>query len=483
MILPAPAPAPASAAAPAPAATARVADGRRLRHAATPPVLALAFALPAAVALLLLAVLVPPFENSDEFNHLYRAEQVASGTMIARHFAGPATSGGRVDLGIGRVDDIIGVIRFHPDRKVTGAMLSAASRVRWGERGTASFANTAIYAPLLYLPAVLGVLVGKGLGLTVVASLDLARLLAGAAAIGAAAAAIALAGEAAPLLLVVLSLPMSLSLFAAVNQDGAMIAACGIAVAALARLAAGGAARAPLVFVLAAALALPCVGRPAYLPLAGLPLLVPRVRLAVRAAAALLVLVASGGWSLLAAHFSMMNGSAARGVLPQAQLAFLLHHPGDWPALALHSFTEHQGMEGLSFFREMVGVLGWIDVTLPPLFYGLAGAALALALAATCLGGRPLLPARAQAIAFVAFGASIALVFVLLYLTWTPVGGPWVDGVQGRYFLPLAALLPVLLPAIAAPRALRTALTLPLMAFPTLSAAVAVYAVVRRYYI
>ena len=49
--------------------------------------------------------------------------------------------------------------------------------------------------------------------------------------------------------------------------------------------------------------------------------------------------------------------------------------------------------------------------------------------------------------------------------------------------MPLAALLPVLLPAIAAPRALRTALTLPLMAFPTLSAAVAVYAVVRRYYI
>jgi hypothetical protein len=42
--------------------------------------------------------------------------------------------------------------------------------------------------------------------------------------------------------------------------------------------------------------------------------------------------------------------------------------------------------------------------------------------------------------------SSIELIFVALYLTWTPVGADRVDGIQGRYFIPLLPVLLFLLP-------------------------------------
>ena len=41
---------------------------------------------------------------------------------------------------------------------------------------------------------------------------------------------------------------------------------------------------------------------------------------------------------------------------------------------------------------------------------------------------------------------SIELIFVALYLTWTPVGMDRIDGIQGRYFIPLLPILLFVLP-------------------------------------
>jgi uncharacterized membrane protein len=39
----------------------------------------------------------------------------------------------------------------------------------------------------------------------------------------------------------------------------------------------------------------------------------------------------------------------------------------------------------------------------------------------------------------------IELIFLVEYMTWTPVGATHIDGVQGRYFVPLLPLLTLLL--------------------------------------
>ena len=41
---------------------------------------------------------------------------------------------------------------------------------------------------------------------------------------------------------------------------------------------------------------------------------------------------------------------------------------------------------------------------------------------------------------------SAELIFLSLYVTWTPVGMDRIDGVQGRYFIPLLPMLLFVLP-------------------------------------
>ena len=77
--------------------------------------------------------------------------------------------------------------------------------------------------------------------------------------------------------------------------------------------------------------------------------------------------------------------------------------------------------------------------------------------------------------------AAVLLIFLSEYLSWTSVGAAFVDGVQGRYFLPIALLLPLFLPE--APPSKSTGLLLPLAAFPAFSIVIMVHSILLRYYI
>jgi uncharacterized membrane protein len=95
------------------------------------------------------------------------------------------------------------------------------------------------------------------------------------------------------------------------------------------------------------------------------------------------------------------------------------------------------------YLASFVGVLGWLDAPFRHGYYNLSLVMFsALFLATVVFAGvqNPARPAdRASALA--AFAASVGMVFASLYLTWTPVGNAIVEGVQGRYFLPLAPIL------------------------------------------
>ena len=457
-----------------------------LAAATHPRRLALQFFFQCSVAVLILALLVPPFENPDEFNHANRVDQISRGGLIATRFNGKQTSGGVVDTGINRIDAIIGRVRFHPERKVTRAMMLEAGAIRWGDRAPTTFANTSIYAPFLYMPAVIGVWVGKALGLSITRSFVVARALSGLVCVLLTSMAIAFADEAAVFLFIVLSLPMSVFLFASVSQDGPMLAMAAGAIALFAvlqkkRERAGGFCLIALCICLAAL----GIGRPAYATFCVVPLLLPRVELRQRIGASAVSLCAVAVWSLVAAHWTMINAEAFRAVNPKAQIVALILHPAMFWTLATSVVTGTQGMEGSSFFREMVGILGWQDVILPDFFYGIAGCALVGATVATLARGTNLLPWWAMGVSALAGAGAIFLIFFLEYVSWTPVGFPIVQGVQGRYFLPVLLFLPAMLPAVRNRifRRLCAPATVILMVFPSVSVAVTIAAVVHRYYL
>ncbi len=459
---------------------------RMLLTATSPRSLAAQFWYQASIAVLILAILVPPFECSDEFNHFERADQISAGGLVATRYGGPRTSGGTVDAGINRVDAIIGVVRFHPERKVTRPMIDAAYAVQWGESLPTTFANTANYAPFLYVPAALGVRIGLALRLSVARTLIVSRILNGLACVSMAAAAVALAGEAAFFLFAALSLPMALFQFQAVSQDGPMISLAALAMALVSRISgAGRAARRWWLAGLTVCLALLALGRPTYAPFALVPFLLPRLSWRDRACCALCVIVPVAAWMLLTSRVTFFNAEDFRGVDAARQLAGLMRHPGLAWTLAESVVTGPQGMEGQSFYRETVGILGWLDVTLPGWFYVLAGAVLASAIIVILAREKPVVPPLSQAGFFLAGAGALSLVFVLEYLSWTPVGLAFVQGVQGRYFLPIIMFLPAMLPSLrnAAFARLCGPLRLALLGFPAVSVAVTVSSVVRRYYL
>jgi len=60
---------------------------------------------------------------------------------------------------------------------------------------------------------------------------------------------------------------------------------------------------------------------------------------------------------------------------------------------------------------------------------------------------------RNQAIAGIAVLASIFALFLVMYLSWANVGAELVQGIQGRYFIPLIPFIALALPRLRIPHA------------------------------
>ena len=435
--------------------------------------LAAAYALLGLLAVVTLARLTPPFQNPDELAHVLRAEQLSQGGVIGTRFADPrgVTAGGRLDPGAERVYQVFEPLVFQPAHRATRTMFEAAAGIGWdGPPQLQHFTNTVVYPPVLYLPAAAAIAVGHAAQLSVMRTLHLARLAGGIVAVALGTLAVALAGGAAPLLFALLSLPMTLSLMAAVSQDALLLPVAALAAALLLRLRSTGGGG----MLAAASLCLALVGaaRPAYLPVAALPLLGPALRPGTRWLAAALVAAAILAWAGLAAATTLVNLSDSGLADPAAQIARLLADP----VLVLHVALGTLRTHGQRLLESFLGRLGWLDLVLPAWLRDLALAGLVLGALTSSA------PVRRGA-GWLGLGvalATIGAVFGLEYVAWTPLGAGVVEGVQGRYFLPVALLLAACLPSRPLlPRA--AGLALPAVAALTLAGTV--WQVVDRYYL
>jgi hypothetical protein len=266
----------------------------------TGSVLAAIMVLYGLIAVVLLSINLPPFQNPDELAHFLRAEHISRGYLIGQRFD-TYKSGGPVDENIFLAHAPFADIPSSPDVKVDHAKYARAGELRWGGKGQIdNFPNTANYPPFLYAPSVVGIWIGKLADLPILQTLYLSRLLSGMVCVAVGGAAIALAGTFGPWLFAVLLLPMSMSLMAAVSQDGLMFSLAALSATIIARAvtgggtapaaggsvpaaggpvpAAGGPVPARSFAVLVVCLALIGMARPPYAALALLVLAIPGVR-------------------------------------------------------------------------------------------------------------------------------------------------------------------------------------------------------------
>jgi uncharacterized membrane protein len=434
----------------------------------------LIYALPAVA---LLSVVMPPFQVADEFAHVERADQIARGKMVSDRY------GGTVDGGLVAFGTLYENMWFHPEVKQTEALARQAGALGWAEpRDDMNFQNTAQYGPLLYAPQAIGVLIGRLTGLSLARTLVLSRLLNGIVCCGIGFVALSICRRGRALTFATLLLPMTLSQLGSASQDALLITLSLLAIALASRILAEQRPAATAEFAwFAFVVVATTLARPSQIALALLaPAFATRNDLAwkdagghrkaiIAALAAVLVAV----WMRVLATLmppEPANHSAA------IQFAHLLEHPFALPTVIAKSLIGDRGW----LWETMIGRLGWVDAPMPGWYYTTASVILAFALVASRNRGPLLRPAL---LAIVTLSALVATTCFALYLSWTPVDQPTINGLQGRYILPMLPLFAWLLPD-REPRLERvTALAwYPVLVFPVVTLAVLPGVIMERYY-
>ena len=397
----------------------------------------------------------------DEPTHLMRAAQLSQGELVGKVFEGGA--GGVIDGSIGRLFLVFLDYQRAGAPPVPEEAYRAARQIRWlGEPWQADFRNTAQYGPLPYLPQAIGLGFGRLFGFSLLDSYYLARGLAMMTAFALGAWALRLTSWLRPLGRMVLLLPMSLFLAASASQDGILIA-LGLLTAAIAgRAIERDEAPGPILYAVAAlAVATLAMARLPYAALILLFLLKPmRGRRAVTASVCVILAVAAWQWAIADLRAGASYPGRDRVVDAHRQLDGLLAEP----ARAWDVAAATLGNEGVRDFylHSIIGNLGWLTLPLALWTYNWALWAFCGVWLSRCLAARHTRPLD-MLLTWLAVGLAIGGIFLGLYLTWTGVGALIVEGVQGRYFLPLLGFLPLLLPAWPALRG-RIAFTLGILA-------------------
>jgi len=123
------------------------------------------------------------------------------------------------------------------------------------------------------------------------------------------------------------------------------------------------------------------------------------------------------------------------GVSPVRQMAFILQHPVRYAWIVAASLGQRAGF----LLRSFVGILGQGEAALFPGHVPLYALVLG-ALAVVDERPRASLSWRDRVLAASVVLASLVLFCTLQYLQWAPVGQARVDGLHGRYLIPLGPL-------------------------------------------
>ncbi|MBF6129112.1 DUF2142 domain-containing protein [Nocardia brasiliensis] len=403
----------------------------------------------------LFTVLTPPFWGHDEITQFGRAYQVAHGGFLPQeiHDNRGVAYGGEVPTSItALMGYALKDYTTNPDEpdnmvadpgaydRLGSAAVSEATEPVW-------FTNTAAYSPVPYIPAAVGIRLAEVFGLDVggmVALTRLAGLLCYLAVVGFGLYALR-KHRVQWLAFTVAVLPIAVFQAGTVTAD-TMTNALAIMVSALlvkALFLGDRLGRVETGALLAATVLLP-VSKPTYVLLAMLVVLVPAERFGFtgRRRALPWVFAALGGiafavWMKIAAPTGdgmglMRPEHQWRSVRPGDQLHGILTDPGHFISV----FGESIALRDERWFSQFFGELGFAYIDVPALT--MLACLFAFAVSIGIADRMSAATFRRTLLVALTVAASVAMIYVTLYMSFTPVGYYIIDGVQGRYFVPLA---------------------------------------------
>jgi len=128
-------------------------------------------------------------------------------------------------------------------------------------------------------------------------------------------------------------------------------------------------------------------------------------------------------------------GGAMDFIHPYLQCNFLLTHMGYYLNTVLATFWKHN-----FFIHSFIGRLGWLDTHLPYTYIIMA--LLTLIVMGLFENNEDVkIIISKKLIILISICTVIFTIGLLLYLSWTPVGGAVIEGIQERYFIPIAPII------------------------------------------
>jgi uncharacterized membrane protein len=417
-------------------------------------------------------ILTPPFQAPDEWNHFFRAYQVSKGHpvsgMDSRGMAGerlpisllktslsvfnnlPYTPENREKLDRlllrGRLgDEDLDPFRKEKKQGRAGVILSLLDMPLESDRTLfLNFPGTALYPPVPYLPQAVGIALGRLLELPPVMLVYSGRLLNLLLWVLLTYLAIRITPFYKWLFLLLSLTPTPLFQAASLSADGVSNSSALLLVAVMLRFAfdtekAPRTADMVLIFLLSLLLSLSKF----YIFMPCLFLLVPRTRLGAKETYTIALLLflcaasAAGAWAVITKGLHIQQRP---GVFPAEQLEGIVRDPFNYLVIMLRTVMT----QWTALLRDFTGKLGHFGPYMPTAAVYINVVVLA---AAALVDGRMdvRIGPREKLIASAVIAASVLTVITPIYLTWTPLGEGSIQGVQGRYFFPLAPLILMLL--------------------------------------
>jgi uncharacterized membrane protein len=395
------------------------------------------------------AFTLPPFQAPDENGHFLRACHLSQGRLLPDG-CNDGWATGSVPLSAVSCFTAFEEIPGHPERKVCDRHFAALPTVPLcrDEWITANFHTVGNLPFVPYLPQAIGIAVARWTGGSALTALYMGRL----ANLLVAVILLHVSIRITPVFKFVLGatalLPMMVQQSASLSADGLTLSGCFLLVAQLLRLALGSDNIGWKEIVgLCASVPLVSLCKLPYAVLGALYLAIPprqmgsiKRYLVIGVVLALMTLPAIG----LCRVMSSYNGHFGEGI-PKAtvsaskQVECLRQRPSRLPVVLAATVA----FDGGNWIEQLM-TLGWLDAPVNPLGAKAYLLFLAfLALADRTANRQPSARLRLIALMTTVLGTGVNL--TLLYLLWTPVGYPFVEGFQGRYLLPFLPLLLLLL--------------------------------------
>lgn len=387
----------------------------------------------------LFIIVLPPGQSPDEVTHFKRAYGLSDGIIFPEEIE---NDGGRVGSDIPEGTDFM----IREPGPGTYAELLERIDDDASEKTKQNYTGAALYNPVCYIPQTLAALVGKLFGFSVLGMAYLMKVFNFVVWIMLGYFAIKMIPKFKSAVLFILLLPITLQQATSISPDSLTIGLCVFFIAYVLYLAYEKKTllnRKDFAILIVGAIVIGLC-KIVYLPLVLILLVIPKERFksnkqswwfvgGLLAIVVMLNLV----WLVLSSRYLI---DYREGTNSSGQVMGILRNPLKYLAIMISTINEY----GTMWVKNMLGMsLGSFKFSLPEVFWFISFVIMVL-----------LCVQRSESLNFKKadrwiFGLVIVMVSGLimtsLYIQWTPCGNSIIEGVQGRYFLPILLLVPVVM--------------------------------------